>query len=300
MKIRWSSLLGLWWAVLFTGTLAAQQTVQDSLQVQQKNDSVKTKAQNIFDADNSRKFADYLFRTGQYDYATEEYQRIVFMRPVDIYPKWQIIRAQKAKKDFQKALNYYALYFPRFDTLPVPVQKEGIRLYILTDDYESASYWLNKSRLAGADKATWHLGIEALKLDWDKALEYYKAKEDHIDDPVFHQFGLVVQRRLEQPHRSPFVAASLSTVVPGLGKVYTKNYGDAAMSFLFVGLNAWQAYRGFHKEGVKSVHGWIFAGLGMSFYLGNIWGSAKAAKRFNKQFDKEATDEIKAVFEYNL
>ncbi len=290
----------LWvWALI---PAAGQNITSDTLHPPPDSDTINRPAEepDIFDKDHSLRFADYLFRTGKYEYATEEYQRVIFMQPGFVYPKLQVVRSQKARKDFQKALNYFALYFPVFDTLSPSVQKEGIRLYILVEDYPEANFWLRKTSWPKPEKATWTLGIKALEMKWDEALQYYKTYEDSIRNPVFHQFGLTVQRRLEQPHKSPWIAGTLSALVPGLGKVYTKDYGDAAMSLLFVGLNAWQAYRGFRKEGIKSVHGWVFAGIGATFYLGNIWGSAKAAKRFNRKFDKEATDEIKAVFEYHL
>ena len=297
MKIRWNDFPGLALLLIVLIAPANVQSQEDSLRV--NGDSLKNR-ENLFDTAHSLRFADYLFKTGQYDFATEEYQRVIFLRPADPYPKIQTVKAREAQKDYQGALNYFAMYFPVFDTLKPSLQKEDIRLYVLTDDYSTAGYFVKKSALVPAEKKTWTLGLMALEKKWDHAWAYYRRYADSVSHPVFHQFGLAVENRLKQPHKSPVVAAGLSAVVPGLGKVYTKDYGDALMSFLFVGLNAWQAYRGFKKDGLQSTRGWIFAGIGASFYLGNVWGSAKAAKRFNRRFDKKTIDEIKTIMEYNL
>ncbi len=300
MKIRW--IRRYVWLLLLAGVgaTAQEKPATDSLSPTKDSLVAKPVKEDLFDAAHSRRFADYLFRTGQYDYATEEYQRVAFLQPADAYPRIQIVKAQEGKKDYYRALGYFEMFFPYFDTLQVPYQKEAVKLYVLNGEYATARKRLWASRLDTVRKHTLDLGITLLEKKWKDGLEQYRRRENILRDPVFHQFGLVAQRRLEHRNKSPLLAAGLSAVVPGLGKVYTKDYGDAFMSFLFVGLNAWQAWRGFRKQGVRSVHGWIFAGFGVSFYLGNVWGSAKAAKRYNRKLDKAATDEVRAVFEYNL
>ncbi len=286
------------WLFLLTGLfLNAQEKRKDSVNI--RVDSVKEKKQDIFDYEHSRKFADYLYKTGQYDYAIEEYQRTVFINPGDNQAKYNLVDTNLKKKDYPSAQNYFLRFFPVFDTLDTPYQKLYVKIFVFQNDYADAMRYLKKSSLDSVHKQTWILGLTVLTRQWDKALKYYNAHPDN-PDPVYHQFGSAVQRRLEKHNKSPLLAAGLSTVVPGLGKVYTKNYGDALMALLFTGLNVWQAWRGFSKNGVKSVRGWIFAGIGTSFYLGNIFGSAKAAKRYNKKLDDQATDEVKAVFQYNF
>ena len=61
---------------------------------------------------------------------------------------------------------------------------------------------------------------------------------------------------------------------------------------LFVAANAWQAYRGFNEHGIKSTYGWTFASLSASFYIGNIFGAVKAAKRYNKNKRNEIDNQV--------
>ncbi len=73
----------------------------------------------------------------------------------------------------------------------------------------------------------------------------------------------------------------MSAVIPGSGKAYTKRWGDAFVSFLFISTNAYASYRAFNKKGVKSLNGWLFGGLALSFYTANLWGTVKGVKLYN-------------------
>jgi hypothetical protein len=90
------------------------------------------------------------------------------------------------------------------------------------------------------------------------------------------------------PYRSSFVAGALSTVVPGSGRIYTNNTRTGILNFLSISTFTWQAIHGFRRKQEKSIYGWICAGVGFSFYVGNIYGSAKGAKRFNNLKRNEA------------
>ena len=88
------------------------------------------------------------------------------------------------------------------------------------------------------------------------------------------------------------MAAGFSAIIPGTGKFYTRNWSDGLFSMLFIAGNAWQAYRGFNAHGIKSGYGWAFASLSASFYIGNIIGGAKAAKRYNKNKRNEVDNQV--------
>ncbi len=289
MKILLNSFIGL----LFPLILAAQ---TGSLDIMPKDTAVK---ENLFDYEHSKKFAEYLFKTAQYDYAIEEFQRVIFLNPHDWQAKLKVVEAYLNKEDYFKSVGYFHRYFPVFDTLPPGIQQKGIKGHILSGEYDVSLKYLNQSALDSVNRQTWKLGVYLLKHDWKTAKHFYDKQIDN-PSPLFHQFGTSLQNRLEAKTKSPFLAGTLSTFVPGLGKVYTKNYGDALISFLFTGLNAWQSYRGFKKDGFRSVRGWIFGGFAASFYLGNIYGSVKAAKRYNKKIDDDVDNAVKAVIKYNM
>ena len=89
------------------------------------------------------------------------------------------------------------------------------------------------------------------------------------------------------PTRSPFWAGTLSTIVPGAGRLYTGRLGDALTSLFMVGLTGWQTYDGFRRDGLSSAKGWTLGTLCGIFYVGNIYGSVISARVYNRHIADE-------------
>lgn len=88
-------------------------------------------------------------------------------------------------------------------------------------------------------------------------------------------------RKLNPGYKSPTTAALLSAAIPGMGKIYTEDYGDGITAFLVNGLLAYLTYDNFNNN--RQLRGWIFAGLTAFFYAGNVYGSAASAQIYNAQ-----------------
>jgi hypothetical protein len=86
-----------------------------------------------------------------------------------------------------------------------------------------------------------------------------------------------LEREAALPRKSPWLAAGLSAVVPGLGRVYIGRWPDGLFSFLLVGMVSGFAAHGFYEDGQSSVRGWILGSTAALFYVGNIYGSAVGA-----------------------
>ncbi len=91
----------------------------------------------------------------------------------------------------------------------------------------------------------------------------------------------LVAEGLTLPRKSPEKAALLSALLPGAGKVYAGRSLDGLYSFILIATSVWQAYSGFREGGIKSFKGWVFSGLALFFYAGNVYGSASAARIYN-------------------
>jgi TolA-binding protein/TM2 domain-containing membrane protein YozV len=97
------------------------------------------------------------------------------------------------------------------------------------------------------------------------------------------------------PEKSELLAGILSAILPGSGYVYAGRYGDGLTAFLLNGLfiagtvtavlNDWYPAAG------------LTGGIGLPFYLGNIYGSANAAKRWNISVRREVRGRIAAALE---
>jgi hypothetical protein len=81
--------------------------------------------------------------------------------------------------------------------------------------------------------------------------------------------------------KKPWLAGTLSTILPGSGQVYNGNYQSAAMSLILNSIFLATALE-FQREGLHSAA--LAAGLVFSItYTGNIFGSIQSARQINSQ-----------------
>jgi TM2 domain-containing membrane protein YozV len=97
------------------------------------------------------------------------------------------------------------------------------------------------------------------------------------------------------PYKSETLAGVFSAIIPGAGKIYTKNYGDGITAFLLTGLFTYLAYTNFEHD--HPTRAWIFTALGAGFYVGNIYGSVASAQIFNAKVNFEFDEGIKLFLE---
>jgi outer membrane protein assembly factor BamD (BamD/ComL family)/TM2 domain-containing membrane protein YozV len=92
------------------------------------------------------------------------------------------------------------------------------------------------------------------------------------------------------PEKSPVLAGALSAILPGSGYMYAGRYGDGFTAFLINGLFIAGTVTGIHNENYALSA--IVGGIGVPFYLGNIYGSANAAKKWNLEVKREVLRKV--------
>lgn len=96
-----------------------------------------------------------------------------------------------------------------------------------------------------------------------------------------------------QLHRkSPLKAAVLSAIMPGSGKFYVGRKPDGLYSLFLIAGSALLSYRGYRDHGVAHFETIFFGTTAGVFYLGNVYGSAIAAKLYNQQAKLKLREEI--------
>ena len=103
------------------------------------------------------------------------------------------------------------------------------------------------------------------------------------------------ERKLNPPYKNELTAAILSTIIPGAGKIYTKEYSDGIIAFIVTGLMGYIAYTDFKAD--HKFRGWLFSGLTAFFYGGNIYGSAASAQIYNSQVNFKLNTDMKLFLE---
>ena len=87
--------------------------------------------------------------------------------------------------------------------------------------------------------------------------------------------------------KSPFVAAVLSTIVPGLGKVYIGNYRTGVLSFFTLSVFGVQAVESYQKKGIEHILTLTNSGFFAGYYFANIAGSYRETKQKKKEFKNQ-------------
>ena len=100
------------------------------------------------------------------------------------------------------------------------------------------------------------------------------------------------------PQKSKTLAAMLSAIVPGSGYVYAGRYGDGVTAFLINALWIAGVVTGISAEYYAAAG--IVAGVGVPFYLGNIYGSANAAQKWNLNVKRDHRNQVYLTLEFNF
>jgi tetratricopeptide (TPR) repeat protein len=100
----------------------------------------------------------------------------------------------------------------------------------------------------------------------------------------------LLDRDRELPRKSPMVAGILSALVPGSGHLYAGHPGDGITSFFLNGLFIAGTVVAVHQENY-AVAG-VVGVIGLPFYIGNIYGAANAATKWNLNVRKELRGKI--------
>jgi hypothetical protein len=239
-------------------------------------------SQDLYDMENSKKYAEYLYSGRQYKLAAEEYERLVFFDSNNINFKLRLVKSYRLTGDLRSGISHMNSFYGNSNfNMPEPMAIEFVKLQLLSDSLKVVNDFLSRNNTMSLQSKAIYQSCDLL-LKGDYKTADLLVKTSVVSNPSFPGSLISLsEAAAKTKFKSPFVAAGFSAIIPGTGKFYTKNWADGIFSILFVAGNAWQSYRGFKEHGIKSAYGWAFGTLSASFYIGNIFGSAKAARRYN-------------------
>jgi tetratricopeptide (TPR) repeat protein len=255
-------------------------------------------------------FAEYLFRDGEYLRAASEYERYMSLSDSGGARDSLLLRIGQCYRlaGQPSAAIRYLERVGAIESDSVALSEARFRIahcrYLMGQYDQSLAYIASyRSTLDGSVRGRMEMleGADLLFLRrWRDAagrLCVQPGGKDDGRDQNWRDACALVREAETLPHRSPVLAAIMSTVVPGAGKVYAGRARDGAYALLTIGLTAWQAYDGFHKDGVRSTKGWIYGTLCAGFHLGNIYGSTIAVRAFNERAEGRLLTKAGAFFE---
>ena len=242
----------------------------------------------LFSPEKRKAFADYLFCEKDYLRAAEEYEAINGAAKSDSL-SFRIGLCSLKMHDFEKAKDQFFLLENS------SLGEESKVLYLKT------SFLLNKN----LNEKEISLSNQFKNKDLQTAFRrlelaaQIKAGMNHanllaLNDTFEENDAGMLQNFSENfaylERKSPVAAVLFSAIIPGTGKIYTKNYGDGITSLIVTGLFAFLSYDNFHAK--HDTRGWIFTGLTAFFYSGNIYGSYISARNYNREKEEELNNEF--------
>ena len=253
-------------------------------------------AQNIFDETNSKKYANYLFQAGEYKLAAEEFERLIFMNSGNDTIQTRMIQSYRRLAEYKIADQKVDLFYPnlKFNLKTTAIEYVIIQIRINND--QQVKFFIDSTILLNKDEKL----FLSLSADLMNA-QYENAAEQLIDwnndmPPNILEYSAIIDNYEHIRFKRQFLAGSLSVIVPGLGQTYAGYWKDGIFALLFTTSAAYQSYRGFKKNGIKSPYGWIYGALGCGFYMGNVYGAIKAANKYNFIKNKEISNRVEKVF----
>jgi putative membrane protein insertion efficiency factor len=155
---------------------------------------------------------------------------------------------------------------------------------ILADCHVRAKQFENAgqiySALIDSSKQHDHLSYSRKFILTNTADGNYETAVDILDKNFIEVNEIKKQiNRVESAHFINPVNARMLAIIPGLGYLYSKQPKTALTAFLFNGMTIFATYdllkRGQYGMGV------LMTAMSMSFYIGNIYGSGRSAKKYN-------------------
>ncbi len=102
----------------------------------------------------------------------------------------------------------------------------------------------------------------------------FKYKDGRLIDPINQKF-------INKSKKSPFLAASMSAFIPGLGRIYAGRIWDGLIGFFSFYMIGESATLAFKKE--KTASAPLLGLIATYIYLGEIYGAWRTAKFYQKE-----------------
>lgn len=221
-------------------------------------------------------YADTLFRAGEYYRAITEYRRLLYFFPYAqqrAYARIRIVEALILGGEPAQAL----VALDSLHTHPPAGFTEADLLWLEAVAHLERSQRrveaLDETALASALDALNHIRTPAPKAAAARSFQEDWAGATHAEV-------------------LPFLAATLSALMPGAGSAYVGHWDDAALTFLVIGGLAFSA-----REASREEHHGLRLVLGVGalvMYAGGIYAAANSAQRHNLRLRLEKLNGLRA------
>jgi TolA-binding protein len=259
------------------------------------------------------KVADAFFDETEYYRAITEYKKFLILFPESDRAAYAVLKTGKAYYHGEeydaaaRSLAHLREKYPDSGYAPEAQYFEGLG-YWKAKQYSKAKTTLEALAASYPDSRYAPLALVAnamLALDQDNAgagrqgVERLVAAYPQDPGSLRAKEALTLLDQYDSlPRKSETLAGIMSAVLPGSGYIYAEHYGDGITAFLINALAIAGTVTAVYQENY-AVAG-IVGGVGLPFYLGNIYGSANAAKKWNLAVRNELRNKISVTLNYDF
>jgi hypothetical protein len=254
-------------------------------------------AQDLLNYSNSLKYANYLFENKNYTLSAIEYERVSYLEPKDTLAKLRTIQSYRLMHDYKSAKYRLEAMFPlNVSDYPDDFAIEYYTVLFHQNQFDAAYGFISKNNtIARPQKAEYELGALLMQYKWAEAKmvgdDFLSSNQE--SDKFCSLYNTALQG-LDNKYKKPGYAALFSALVPGSGKVYTRNWKDGIYAFIFISTFSLLTYKSITNNDL--VFNSVFYGtITFSFYLANIYGSYKSAGKYNHKLNKKTTSGVQRV-----
>jgi hypothetical protein len=219
-------------------------------------------------------YAEALFGEGEYYRAVSEYKRLAHFFPESPLARAARVRIGEAELhggEPAQAIDQFTTLLGAPELTPLQPELHYLRGLGRLEREHDAPYTLREHHIAAALE-----DLGAIPPDWRGAA------------PV-QGFVQAMKDPQDVPSKSPWLAGSLSAVLPGAGSAYVGNYSEAALAFFVNALFISASIRAFHTDNPGL--GTVLGAAALAFYGGSIYAAANGAHRYNDRARAAYLDE---------
>lgn len=254
---------------------------------------------------------DTFLDSGDYYRAITEYKKLAILFPdSNRLPEalYKIGMAYYRGKDYESAAKSFAEVRKTYAAshFSDAAFYEGLS-YSKLGRHHAAALAFERSRLFDEKHpaaANAQLGLSFNALDQNDFLgcraELKSFLENYPEDervPAVRESLILIDEYEAVPLKSPPLAGTLSAILPGSGQVYAERYKDGAMAFLVNALFIAGTIVSLDNENYALAA--IVGGVGLPFYIGNIYGAANSAKKWNLSLSKNIHNNLSISLKFN-
>jgi tetratricopeptide (TPR) repeat protein len=254
---------------------------------------------------------DAFMAEGDYYRAITEYKKLTFLFPDSerlSEALYQIGMAYYKGKDYKSAVNHFAKVRKAYtaSNYSSAAFYEGLS-YSKLDRHDDAALAFERSRLfdeSHPDAANAQLGLCLNSLEVNDVAGCRQQLEEFAENypqdervPEVRKSFALLDAYEAQPKKSPGLAGTMSAVIPGSGQMYAEHYKDGLMAFVVNGLFIAGALASLDDENYALAA--IVGGVGLPFYVGNIYGAANATRKWNLSLSRRLRDDLSISLNYH-